>query len=187
MFSNQRGRGADKLSSVRASAAALVLPVLAGCHYFVEPGYVNSGRLQGLGGGSLTVRGGTGDFRSGDTPAAVDVAVRGEGATSGSSVAVGLDGTIAPLADWQHAGSPYARAGVWALPARWGPAREASWFEPSVDLGWLWLSSNATESRGLMELGARVAYDAHPDGVAPSVIWGVYAGFGNSASMTIPR
>ncbi len=127
----------------------LALPALAGCHYLVEPGYVNSARLQGLGGGSLSVRTGTGDFRDGQTPAAVDVAVRGEAATSGSSVAVGLDTTFAPTADWKHEDSVYARPGIWILPARWGPARDAFVLEPSVDVGWLSQQSDLSQAHGV--------------------------------------
>ena len=167
----------------RTSALLVTLAVpLTGCYALGEVGYVNSAAVQGPGGASLVVRGGSGDPRGSSALMGIDLDLRGDASTSGSRFAFGSTAMIGTQPGWKHDWTPMLRPAVWLSPARWGPAHEASAWSTSLDLGALLLDSQATHDRGITTLGARVEYAHHPDGFAPSLLFGVFVGTGPSHS-----
>ena len=153
-----------------------------GCYALGEAGYVNSAALQGPGGASLVVRGGAGDLRDPGALMGVDFDLRGDVSTSGSRFALGGAALLGTQPGWGHEWTPIVRPGLWISPARWGPAHRASAWSTSVDLGALLYGSQATHDRGVTTLGARVEYAHHPDGLPPSLLFGVFLGSGPSHS-----
>jgi hypothetical protein len=174
----------DLLLFVGSAAMACAL---AGCVLLGEAGYANTASLDGAGGASLAVRAAAGDLRDSSAHFIPDVAVRGDIASSGDRLAIGLGLAYALRPGWRADVTPFARASLWVDPLRGGDAARDDLAIPSLDLGALWLGGAGSQRRSLVELGTRVEWLGRPGDAAAGVGWGVYVGYGTSTSLTIPE
>jgi hypothetical protein len=167
--------------------SAAMASALAGCVLLGEAGYTNTAALDGGGGASLAVRAAAGDLRDSKTHFIPDVALRGDLASSGDRLALGLGLAYALRPGWRANATPFARVSLWLDPLRGGDASRDDLAIPSLDLGGLWFGGAGSQRRSLFELGARVEWLGRPGDAAAGVGWGVYVGYGVSTSLTIPE